>query len=352
MARLCAVIVVALSFGASLAPASAYAGQLPAYCAGDPYALSAEQQSQCGDKTYALTSVQNQSDGWTRYTYATPNNPTWTVLPPAGFDPVTAPADELATYGIPPKPPATDPTGLSQWTAAVSRMSWVTPPARLVAIANATFGPPLSTSDDVWAGYLDYEPSSYFHYTYMQFVQPSELASRCDPNDAAGIWTGLGGWDNNDFGQDGTYMGAGLPLGQYQAWYETDLGPIYGINLFATPGWNFLLQTSYVNGSYRYNFYNSYTGQNAVYYVGDSRFYGDAADYIIERPTVNGNPTNLSNFGTLTVDDALITSSYQPIGNYPNYKLNMVNIADNYTLAATSALSSGDYFTVTQRSCN
>jgi hypothetical protein len=226
-------------------------------------------------------------------------------------------------------------------------MTWIEPPDHLMSLPSLRMAPP-STSGN-WAGYLDYESSSYFHYTFMQFIQPAQLSSRCSSNSAA-IWTGLGGVDSTAFGQNGTAMGQ--VMGEYQAWFETDAGPVYALNMYGTPGSNFLVQTSYANGAYRYNFYNSHTGQNAVFFVNDSRFYGDAADYVVERPMISGSFTNLSNFGTLTVDDALVTSGNVPISDYPTDRVTMVNSNDGVTLASPSALTNGDYFTVTQRSCN
>src|SRR6202035_2239460 len=54
--------------------------------------------------------------GGTQYTYHYPDGSTENVpIPPAGFDPATASASQLAEYDFPPKP--TDSAQLDQWEA-------------------------------------------------------------------------------------------------------------------------------------------------------------------------------------------------------------------------------------------
>jgi hypothetical protein len=84
-----------------------------------------------------------------------------------------------------------------------------------------------------------------------------------------------------------------------------------------------------------------------------NHYSGDSAEVIAERPSVNGQFTNLSNFGTLTFTQSLANgngiNTYNPSGI--RHGVHMINSAST-ALADPSAIGSGGSFTDTQRSCN
>ncbi|MGA9775215.1 MAG: hypothetical protein WBU92_04770 [Candidatus Dormiibacterota bacterium] len=89
---------------------------------------------------YPITSVVRLWDGGTKAIYATPGGPTGVLVPPGGFDAATASAAELALYGIPPEPPAADPTFRALWMKMVHNLHWTPAPKYLQAIPGVSMG--------------------------------------------------------------------------------------------------------------------------------------------------------------------------------------------------------------------
>lgn len=93
----------------------------------------------CGVVFYPIESVVRLWDGGTKTTYATPGGPTSVLVPPKGFDAATAPAAELALYGIPPEPPSSSPAR-AMWLQMVNHVHWTPAPKYLQAIPGLTMG--------------------------------------------------------------------------------------------------------------------------------------------------------------------------------------------------------------------
>lgn len=336
-----------LSIGAAHAASAS-----PPACAGqDPYKASAQRLAECGVASYGVQSRTRLADGGFDIRYATSSTnegAVGTLVPPAGFDASRAPASELALYGIPAEPPLSNVASHTLWMQMVHNMHFVAPAAVLHNAPGLRFGQIGTVNQSIWAGFYTSEGTGYFHYAQATFIEPPKLSSRCDPNDAAGFWTGIGGVGNSNIGQQGTAIGVVDNLGQNQGWFETNLGTVYAASVYATVNYNFYVSTSYTNGQYQYFFYNYYNGASGTWYTGSSSYSGATTDYIAERPT-----SNLANFGTVQFTNVTAASQQYPIGNYPDVKVIMVNPADNYTLATPSGLNSaGDAFSVTQNSCN
>lgn len=122
------------------------------------------------------------------------------LSPPPGFNPLTAPAQELALYGYPPRP--TNSSALALWENAMRRA--ITPEAVPTATHVAGLTQPLGAVGQdrtSWAGYeadSSYNAGSQFTDALAQFTVPSVPAnggytsySVSDPMDA--YWVGLGG---------------------------------------------------------------------------------------------------------------------------------------------------------------
>ena len=93
----------------------------------------------CGVVSYPIKSVVRLWDGGTKTTYATPGGSTSVLVPPKGFDAATAPAAELALYGIPPEPPSSSPA-YAMWLQMVNNLHWTPAPKYLQAIPGSTMG--------------------------------------------------------------------------------------------------------------------------------------------------------------------------------------------------------------------
>lgn len=151
-------------------------------------------------------------------------------------------------------------------------------------------------------------------------------------------------------------------LGQNQYWYEV-LPPessIVALPLSANVGYKQHVYTSYVlqatTNVYVFQFfgYNYYNGKSVSFEWnpypsgGVTGIYdGSHSDFVVERPSVNGSFTNLSNFGTV---DYTGYSNNNTIATYANDAVTMYDGAGN-VMASPSSLSNGDEFSVTQHKC-
>jgi hypothetical protein len=102
------------------------------------YAGTAAEAQACGYTTYPVVSITRLPDGGTQWTYQTAHGPTDETVPPAGFNPRTASAAELARYGLPLAPATTSAIPYAHWLNMIDHIkSWVQPPPFLVSAPNS-----------------------------------------------------------------------------------------------------------------------------------------------------------------------------------------------------------------------
>jgi hypothetical protein len=219
----------------------------------------------------------------------------------------------------------------------VTNLHFVSPPAFLVQTTGIRF-----QDSHNWSGYF---ASGSFSSAEGDWNEPS-VGSSCTDNSEA-TWTGLGGENSGNLGQNGTAMGSVMPPGlqQHQGWTEILPADPIEQNIYATPGQGFEARTSWSSPYYNFYFHNDYTGATLSFYTGTggSGVDGSTADFIAELPS--GVPS-LTNFGTLSYNFALANSN--SINQYSNTNLRMVN---TYVDATASSLNSAS-FTVTYQNCN
>ncbi len=169
-------------------------------------------------------------------------------LPPEGFDPLTAPADQLRRYGLPRRPdPRSEPELTRLFQRAFSRpRSFLTPElvadptiARLRSQRRAASE---FTGGD-WGGAVVTTPSDQPpNLVYAQFAVPTVIAIDPELTDdlVVGFWVGIGGYGNDTLLQAGigatvTPIPSPVPTGlatvSYWGWTEwTPAG--YKVNNF------------------------------------------------------------------------------------------------------------------------
>ncbi len=238
--------------------------------------------------------------------------------PPAGFDHLTASEDELALYGFPPRPDEMmDPHAYASWKRAMgASRQRISPkleqtqifhgPARQVENSQGT--------SNNWSGVVDfggaasYQHATSFHFIITDFVVPvaRQAYGVCTGSwDYSSTWVGIDGYGSNDVLQAGTesdaYCGAGGSGSLYSAWYEWfPYGEVRIKNLPVAPGDDLFVEVWNTTAVQGYAYLVNYTTNQAVT-VGftappGAAFVGNSAEWVVERPGVNGGLANLTNY--------------------------------------------------------
>jgi hypothetical protein len=322
-----------------------------------PYGASPEVQSACGFSIYQVSSIASLPSGGSVWKYDLPGGgQAAAVEPPAGFDPLTANSAQLAEYGIPPEPPASNAVSQANWIAAFGNSTYEQPPQALLE-SKENFGTTQKPSN-IWSGYLDTAAAGTFHYASGMWYSPTVHSPNCSGAMAA-PWVGIGGWQNKDLGQAGEQLGAtnydaNAPIVNGEGWFE-DTGasnynafpvPFYGI---AGDDFEVWVQYGYISWAgatgYQYTFSRA-NGPETSYFLRDGNYNGSTTDFVVEDP--NGGTENLqalANYGTL--DFQLVTTAGQenPINDYPVDDVTMYGYATGDTQAYPYGLGTNDGYT-------
>lgn len=312
VALLAAIFVPIISSGASTAGSTC---QQPI----DPYSLSSSAVAECGFTVSPLESATTTANGSTTYVYGAEGAVETFVVPPQSFDASTATAAQLAEYNIPAQPPSTQPSKLALWNEMVNNLHFATPPTRLISVPVAAS---TATTSANWSGYIDTAATNAYASADGIYVEPSRMSTSCSSN-AALVWSGLGGYHiTTDLAQDGTALNV-PSVGIHQAWWEIRPGALTPLPLYATAGSDFESFVRHVSGTtYSFFLYNYSTGSSLGFNeTGGSAFDGTTAEYIVERPTVNGSLWNLTNLGTVQFVNT--SSNSNSAGSYANYQVTM-----------------------------
>jgi hypothetical protein len=204
-----------------------------------------------------------------------------------------------------------------------------------------------------WSGYLvasdiqNREPvvSSIGAYWTVPAVEPSE-------NDTfSGVWVGIGGYGDETLIQVGTEQEHINGRVTYYAWYE--LLPEYLVRiprLHVQPGDTISASISLTNentSTWSIEINDVSRGENfkkLVVYNSSML----SAEWIVERPKVNGSISTLANFGNVTFTEckATVDGVTGPIGNFSYAQFVMRDDTDNSLVTVSPVNEDGLGFTV------
>jgi Peptidase A4 family len=284
-------------------------------------------------------------------------------LPPAGFDPLAASADELKRYGFPRRPDHQQiPHEAARWVTAFRRyprLTHITPEFRPLEhrhdlnkrTAKGTEGEVNATSLN-WGGSVLFigggDTFTWIAGTWMvPHVYPTPGA---DGTEYCSVWIGLDGDGSGDVMQAGTETNSD---GTCYAWFEWF--PAFSIaipNLPVVPGDVVSLLLCATSSTTAAAIMSNLT---AGYYLGFGfsappgvALAGNCAEAIVERPGVNGQLAELPRFGEVFFEDTTAFSASgaaYPIGTGTPISM----VADNGTtvLTATSFEADTDAIEVT-----
>ncbi|HEY1699045.1 MAG TPA: G1 family glutamic endopeptidase [Trebonia sp.] len=295
VAALAAPVAVATSASAS-SPAGTPSASRPA---GWANLDCAAQQPAGAQKAQVLhpSATQKLAHGGTGYFFCQGGRETEVAEPPAGFTPRTASASELAEYGYPPKP--TGGAALKTWQEAVADRS----PSTTVPTLKVTDQRAVTNSH--WSGYVASAASgTTFNTVEATITQPAYHApsSGCSSGYLVS-WVGLGGYSSGNLIQDGTEIDQGAT---YIPWYEW-LGAVGTINITQLPGVTInagdqvFIYATYESSNQVVDFYISDsdgTGNSYQASLGSGDYDGSTAEWIDERPLIDGSFPNLANYGS------------------------------------------------------
>jgi hypothetical protein len=304
--------------------------------------------------------------GGRKYSYALPGLPEDEYLtasePPTGFEPLKASADELETWGFPPRPVEAEKAEIEQWRTLVGayREAVVSPGCDKTNIKNPTL---YEWPQNIWSGYIAVQENNPYkwHAVTGTYYQTYDHGS-CSPEAAVSQWIGLGGVFSNRFMQTGTTT---MANGSMYAWIELFAGEYstqYIIPNFAVYAQDYMqFYLGYDLATQWAYFYatNTATGQTILTQtpLGPQFYDGSSAEWIDEAPQEQENHVKyempLLNFNTITwwsntaqneANEAL------PIGSLQNWRA--VSKHGNHDTHAPSALSNYSNFSDYYYTCN
>jgi hypothetical protein len=299
--------------------------------------------------------------------------------PPSGFNPLAASDMALATYGLPPHPDrGVDPDGYAKWARAMTHATkrWdgelkatkiyhqPMKPAKATSIAAATAAATVSNAASVgnssnWSGVVNtntlkkYNPSTSYYYIVSEFNVPVAQQAACDGGwDYASSWNGIDGFNSGDVLQGGVeydaYCNGGTHSTFYSAWIEWY--PFSETRVFSVnPGDDMFVETWDTSATQGYVFLEDMTtNTSAVYSLtppSGTSLVGNSAEYIVERPGVNGGLATL----TYYIDDFWALNddvTFKGIVNVPGAtgpSTWLLNMLDNNGNVVSSPTVEGKY---------
>jgi hypothetical protein len=269
--------------------------------------------------------------------------------PPTGFDPIAASDQDLAYYGFPPRPNQVDqPKAYSTWVKAMTHSKTrVSPSLEQTAVfhgpanvqknvnptaveSNAGQMPQPSNTmySSNWSGYVDfsgassYGSASYYYIVNDMIVPVAEQAfGACTGGwDWGSEWNGIDGWGSGDVLQAGVefdaYCSGSTRSSYYSAWYEWyPYGEVRISSLPVAPGDEVFVEVWHTSSTQGYAYLVNDTTNQSVE-VGFTAYpgyplVGNSAEWVVERPTVGGSLSTLTNYTAIPFFDAYAyTESY------------------------------------------
>jgi hypothetical protein len=291
------------------------------------------------------------------------------VRPALVGDPLAPSDEELLSRGYPPRPdPEQSPEAYATWlrvvtteftsvdakTVLTDRAHGIPSPVRLGTL-------PSTGNSSNWSGFVAYQdprlydlnPPKPYDFASAEWHVPSVTGEFFIQDDSS-LWVGLDGWGSKDVLQDGTeqqaigmfVFGAQWTITTYYAWAEFfPLNEQRITNFDVEPGDHMFAQVWMGNAGSKPRLdgafgvcliFNLTRGTNTTVYItppSGTTFTGITAEWIMERPTVNGVLPNLSNYGTASMFNAYAKRSDGTVvdsnGNAYTLNLTMTDSSGN-----------------------
>ena len=281
------------------------------------------------------------------------------VRPALTGDPMQPSQEQLLTLGYPIRPdPVKSPEAYTTWLGMVTKETTVIDaktapqPGRFhAATSPSPINPVLPNvgASSNWSGFVLYRdarvadpfPPAPYNSVSGEWVVPA-VSGEPNIQDDSAFWVGMDGWGTPDVAQDGTeqqvftlsIFGAHFTISNYYAWVEFYPLPEQRItNLTVSPG-DFIVGQVWVGDGINAVCFlqNLTTGVSTTLFVAPppgTTFSGATAEWIMERPTVNGVLPDLANYRAAQMFNAfaerLDGTVVHPSGNSDSLNLTMEN---------------------------
>jgi hypothetical protein len=240
------------------------------------------------------------------------------VTVPDLFDTLHADAANLAAYGFPPRPdPVRSPLAYMSWRQAVEGMQRIVPLLQSVPVQHRPIQRNAAASSLNWSGYVAAAPAfSYGGQSLIDIAgdwqipiaQPAFRSCHKMTEDLAvysSTWVGLDGDGSGDVLQAGTETDATCSagtLGTYQgAWYEWyPYNEVRITNLVIAPGGAVYVHVWATSATRGHAYIADKSQHRAVSLAFDAppgtSLIGNSAEWVVERPYVDGELALLTNY--------------------------------------------------------
>jgi hypothetical protein len=288
--------------------------------------------------------------------------------PPAGFDPLTARAEDLHRFGFPPRPSfMRNQPAYATWKHLVTRNAQrITPVLSKTTIRHLpsirSTGPgdgartqlngvrAINAYSQNWAGIVDSGSISGFSgqsiYTlWGEFNIPvaQQAFGTCSGTDYSAVWIGIDGYGSTTDvlqagGEADAYCAEGTTLPNYYLWFEWYPGDGYTItNVPVSAGDDIAVQVVADNATTASVYIADETKNNYVSLTfnapGGTHLTGNSAEWVIERPEIGNNLGTLTNYVTSFIGNLVAlqengTPIFGPSGT-GTFPANYLTMTDN-----------------------
>lgn len=239
---------------------------------------------------------------------------------PEGFDPGKAPEDELARYGLSPKPDKEkSPDAFAVWEVLVDAARHRIIPqlkqtdvyhgiVKQLSVEKSTGAGPTPATSQNWSGFAVEDRANIFGVqggVWGWFVVPKAMDCTVPDIFHSANWVGLDGFNSNDVLQTGTETDVDCVAGRALSyvWIEWFPNPSIAVsNLGATPGDLLFVMAQWSNNSTpppELTIFNFSTKKSAHFTMtppAGTQPVGNSIEWIVERPSINGALTKLTPF--------------------------------------------------------
>jgi hypothetical protein len=285
----------------------------------------------------------------------------WAVstIPARGFSPLTATADELERNGYPPRAAAGDRLASTQWRRLVTAPGVTRSSCTGLRKVNRTNGDPLAPAGHPdpavgvgqashsanWSGYGIH--NAVYNDIEANWVVPY-AGGKSGTSDYSSSWVGinLGQHPNYPIMQAGSESDYLNGARRYYLWLEvypnqpTEI--VVDSNVAA--GDHVGVHVTFTTTAAAFHIVDTTRGFNQHYSVSGSFSNDGHAEFIYERPSINGGLPYLADAPpAFTSAQATIGSTWHPLGALASYAIDMYNCANNQEMAFPGGIGSNGY---------